>query len=459
MYSRSLFLFHRDLRLQDNTGLIKALEQSELVIPAFIFDDRQLKQNEYRGEHLIQFMTESLEDLDDQLQKKGSKLFVFSGITHEVLESLIEKNKIKAVYSNRDYTPFALKRDGLLQKICAVKQVKWVQTADALLNEPEHVHKDDGTPYTVYTPFMKKSRDIEVQKPRVNQRDNYFSEKIPDDEGVALCQKVLKQKTNDIYVHGGRAEALKILSQIKDFKNYDEERNFPAKQGTTGLSAHNKFGTVSIREVYAAVKKHFGATHTLINELYWRDFFTHINFHFPHVYGHSFHKKYEDLKWSKSKKYFEAWCEGKTGYPIVDAGMRELNTTGYMHNRVRMIVASFLTKNLHIDWRWGEKYFAQQLIDYDPAVNNGNWQWAASTGCDAQPYFRIFNPWLQQKKFDEDCEYIKKWVPELEGCDPKDIHNIFKNDEPLVKNYPMPIVEHKKESALSKEMYKLAVSN
>ncbi|MBW3021154.1 FAD-binding domain-containing protein, partial [Candidatus Woesearchaeota archaeon] len=211
-------------------------------------------------------------------------------------------------------------------------------------------------------------------------------------------------------------------------------------------------GTISIREIYSSFKENF--QEVLINEVYWRDFFTHIIYHFPNVLDGAFKNKYDKIKWDNDKKLFQKWCEGKTGFPIVDAGMRELNTTGYMHNRVRMIVASFLVKDLHINWQWGEKYFAQNLIDYDPAVNNGNWQWAASTGCDAQPYFRIFNPWSQQEKFDRDCEYIKKWVPELKDLTSYEIHNLYKNHN--LKNYPKPIVEHKEESQKAKEMFKRA---
>lgn len=219
------------------------------------------------------------------------------------------------------------------------------------------------------------------------------------------------------------------------------------------LSAHNKFGTCSIREVYYAIADTFSKEHTLIRELYWRDFFTHVAWNFPYVFGESFHKKFDKLKWSTNAKAFKAWCDGKTGFPVVDAAMRQLNSTGYMHNRARLIVSSFLTKDLHIDWRLGEKYFAQKLVDYDPAVNNGNWQWSASTGCDAQPYFRIFNPWLQQKKFDPICAYIKEWVPELKSVDTKIIHNWF-DQAKQINGYPLPIVDHSVEAKIALSYYK-----
>jgi deoxyribodipyrimidine photo-lyase len=240
---------------------------------------------------------------------------------------------------------------------------------------------------------------------------------------------------------------------LESLSDYEVQRDYPAQDFTSHLSAHNKFGTVSIREVYHRIRKLFGASHTLISELYWRDFFTHIVYHFPHVMGGAFHEKYNGLKWANREDFFKAWCEGRTGFPIVDAGMRELNTTGHMHNRVRMVVSSFLVKDLHIDWRWGERYFAQQLTDYDPAVNNGNWQWAASTGCDAQPYFRIFNPWKQQQRYDLDCEYIKKWIPALRSLPPKDIHDLEKQRERKPGSYPEPIVNHRIASAAAESMF------
>ena len=222
-------------------------------------------------------------------------------------------------------------------------------------------------------------------------------------------------------------------------KNYEQERDFPAIKGTSGLSAHHKFGTLSVREVFQRVKENLGLSHSLIRELFWRDFFTHIGFYFPRVFSGCFYQEYDAIQWENNQKKFKAWCQAETGFPLVDAGMRELLSTGFMHNRVRMVVASFLTKDLHIDWRWGEKYFAQHLVDYDPAVNNGNWQWAASTGCDAQPYFRIFNPWRQQERFDSDCKYIKKWLPELKNIPAKKIHRRTEVSESLC-GYPAPIV-------------------
>ncbi len=295
--------------------------------------------------------------------------------------------------------------------------------ADALLHEPDACLKPNGQPYSVYTPFFNRASSLQVAAPSDNRYRNYYQHPLRESSHNTL-NELLKIKNPQLAVNGGRKQALKLLAQIPQFRHYDTDRNFPAKNATTHLSAHHKFGTISIRESYAAIKAAFNQHHTLIRELYWRDFFTHVAFHFPNVFGHSFHAEYDAIPWQGSNEHFELWCEGRTGFPIVDAGMRELNETGYMHNRVRMITASFLTKDLHIDWRLGEKYFAQKLVDYDPAVNNGNWQWSASTGCDAQPYFRIFNPWLQQEKFDPECVYIKRFVPELAGVPTKNLHQL-----------------------------------
>jgi deoxyribodipyrimidine photo-lyase len=257
-----------------------------------------------------------------------------------------------------------------------------------------------------------------------------------------IFHEVLTERSGVLALRGGRTEGLKRLRLIDGMTSYKADRDIPALGATTMLSAHHKFGTISIRETYWRAAEAFGVSCHLISELYWRDFFTHIAWHFPHVFKGAFRPEYNALEWNRSKKDFQRWCEGKTGFPIVDAGMRQMNETGYMHNRVRMIVASFLVKDLHINWQRGEKYFAQKLLDYDPAVNNGNWQWAASTGCDAQPYFRIFNPWLQQKKFDPDAEYIKRWVPELKNVSVKDIHQGYKPNLFSDVKYPEPMVDH-----------------
>lgn len=451
VYTTSLFIFHRDLRLQDNTALLAALSESNTVMLAFIFDERQVDriQNKYHSDPAVQFMLESLEDLEAQIEKVSSgRLSYFYGITDEVVAQIIKEEPIDAVYSNYDYTPFATKRDNAIADVCTKADIPFIRHHDALLHIPGEVVKDDGTPYTVYTPFAKKAmKTSAVRTYTKNTHTNYSTKNIASSVSKKdIFKQVLPERSTTLKVRGGRSAAREILADIADFRQYGEERDILNLDATTHLSAHNKFGTVSTREVYATVKTTFGLGHTLIRELYWRDFFTQIAYHFPRVFGANYNTKYDAVEWDKSAIAFKKWCEGRTGYPVVDAGMQELNETGYMHNRARMIVASFLTKHLHIHWLEGEQYFATKLIDYDPAVNNGSWQWAASTGCDAQPYFRIFNPWLQQKKFDPKAIYIKRWIPELADVPVTDIMNWEKKyanykDHP----YPAPMVDHSTE--------------
>ena len=443
----ALFIFRRDLRLFDNTALNEAFCQNQKVVPCFFLDPRQL-QSPYRSDFLISFMIKSLRELDEELKKQGSRLHLFYGPSEEVLEKLITEHPVKGLYFNCDYTPFSKKRDQKIKDLADKHSIECVPCHDTLLLPPETLKTTTHKPYTVFTPFYRKalleaiSRPQELKKARWENLSSSFSKSIEEIE--ALCQA----KPMNPLVKGGRKEGLALLESIKCLSNYAEVRNIPSLKGTTQLSAHNKFGTISIREFYWRVKDLFGKEHTLISELFWRDFYTQILHHYPHVLGKSFIPKYDQLKWENDPKKIKAWKEGLTGFPIVDAGMRQLNQMGWMHNRVRMITSSFLIKDLHVDWRIGEQYFAQKLVDYDPAVNNGSWQWAASTGCDAQPYFRIFNPWLQQKRFDEKCEYIKTWVEELKETPIKEIHNwrgsLF---------YPAPIVDHAIESKKSKELY------
>jgi len=451
-YGKSLFIFRRDLRLEDNTGLIEALKYSEYVLPCFIFDPALLEKNEYRSDNALQFMIESLQDLKRQLEERSGKLYLFYGKPDKVVRELIEKG-IDAVYVNRDYTPFSIRRDNAIKELCSGNGIDFHQYGDCLLNEPEKLLKDDGKPYTLFTPYLRKAMNLEIRKPQINRYRNFDKVEVGLEEGNEIYKRILPEMNREIRVHGGRTEALRILNNLRRYKNYEKERDYPAKDKTTHLSAHNKFGTCSIREVYYSIKDQLGSTHALITELYWRDFFTHIALHFPKIFGRSFREKYDRIEWCYNKKMFKVWCDGITGFPIVDAGMRELNITGFMQNRIRMITSSFLTKDLHIDWRWGERYFARKLVDYDPSVNNGNWQWSASTGSDAQPYFRIFNPWLQQRKYDPKCEYIKRWVTELRDLSPKEIHNLDKRRPSKLKDYPEPMVDHSEESRVAKSMF------
>lgn len=453
MYKKTLFLFRRDLRIVDNTALIDACKQSASVLCVFNFDPRQIDEsNEYKGNHFLQFFAESLLDLEKEIAAVGGKLYFFYGL--DTVESLIASEKIDAVFFNKDYTPFAKNRDAQIEDVCAKKGIACHSYHDALLTVPTDVLKDDKKPYTIFTPFYNKALGFDVRKVTRTQVSKIVSTLSVKENGRHILEKISLIKNPKQFVSGGRKSALALLEKIKTISDYKTARDFPAKAGTTKLSAHHRLGTISIRESYEAAAKTFGPDCFLIRELYWRYFYTYIAFHFPYVYGHAFQTKYEHIAWKFDKKFFDAWCNGLTGFPIVDAGMRELNETGYMHNRVRMIVASFLTKDLHIDWKRGEKYFAQQLIDFDSAVNNGSWQWAASTGCDAQPYFRIFNPWLQQKRFDPDCEYIKKWIPELSTFTTDEIHALEKQRPLQPCTYPKPIVVHSEQKEYALAMFR-----
>lgn len=450
-YKKSLFIFRRDLRLTDNTALIQALAQSKTVIPAFIFTEEQIEKNPYRSDPCLRFLIESLEDLQEQLEKKGGELFLFFGKKEEILERCIQELKIDAIFVNQDYTPYSQKRDQKIEALCKKYQIDFCSFHDALLHPPEETLKADGKPYTIFTPYFRNASKLSVPSPRSNSATHYFQGTIDFAEKKSLLKK-LCPSFDSAAVQGGRKEALALLKKLNDFAKYSTQRDIPFENATTHLSAYLKFTVCSVREVYEAICETLSPHHELIRSLYWRDFFTGIAFFFPHVFGHAFHSKYDGVKWEKDTKKFRLWCEGKTGFPIVDAGMRELNTTGFMHNRLRMITGSFLVKDLHIDWRLGEKYFAQKLIDYDPAVNNGNWQWVASTGCDAQPYFRIFNPWNQQKKFDPEALYIKKWVPELQDLSPKQIHQWDRQQSSI--DYPEPIIDHAKEAKVALKAYR-----
>ncbi|MFZ2312635.1 MAG: deoxyribodipyrimidine photo-lyase [Methylobacter sp.] len=448
-YSTSLFIFRRDLRLHDNTALLEALRLSGQVIPCFIFDPRQIEPHPYQSKPGLQFMLQSIDDLQQQLQSTGSKLALYHALPEQVIKQLAEQQRIQAVFINRDYTPFSCQRDDELATVCKQLGIALHSFPDILLNEPEQAVKIDKTPYKVFTAFYNHARQFPIALPQALDKQNFLS----TDSGFTIDQLDLPKA--EPAIKGGRNQALAILDRLSDCADYQNTRDFPALDATSKLSAHLKFGTCSVREVYYAILEQLGSEHPLLRQLYWRDFFTHIAYHFPQVFGRAFLEKFANLHWDNNPDYFQAWCDGKTGFPIVDAGMRELNATGFMHNRVRMITASFLVKDLHIDWRWGERYFAQHLVDYDPCVNNGNWQWAASTGCDAQPYFRIFNPWLQQRKFDPDCRYIFRWLPELQTFPPNILHQWDKKYS--VCSYSAPIIDHALESQLTKARFKEAI--
>ena len=454
MYKKSIVLFRKDLRLSDNKALYQASKISIQIFPLFVFDPRQVGvNNHYKSDNAINFMVTSLQELENEcLQENGIFSFAY-GIVHEYLEELFKNGKIDALFLNRDYTPFALERDAKIKHLCHTYKIAYYECDDSVLIKPGNILTGKKAPYTVFTPFYKETLKHCIESVIQIKKFPLATKHLP---GADTLHNVLKHVSyipnNTMYVKGGSSEAQGILKRLSQFKNYDKTRDFPSIN-TTFLSAHIKFGTVSIRHVYEAVAG-LACNSTLLKQLYWREFFIHLGYHYPHVFKTAFRKEYQHLKWSFNQYHFEAWCEGKTGFPLVDAGMRQLNKTGYMHNRVRMIVASFLTKNLHIDWRKGEQYFACKLTEYDPAVNNGNWQWSASTGADAQPYFRVFNSWLQQKKFDPECVYIKKWVPELVHVSPEKIHTYYKNKKEIYNNYPLPIVDHAITSTYAKNLFK-----
>lgn len=453
-YNTSLFLFRRDIRLQDNTGLQQALDSSEEVIPCFCFDPRQISdKNDYRGDHSVQCLLESLDELSEELRANNSRLFYWEGQVEQIIEQILCSKKIDAIFLNIDCTPFSRKRDATIEKVCKKYNVAFHAVHDLFLQPLGSVVKDDGKPYTVFTPFWKRAVQQRIEKPQSLKHSNRLTTQTRMEGASVEMPTNLLETRKDLPIQGGRKAALKILRSMKDYKRYETTRDIPSLDATTHLSTHHKFGTVSVRETAAAISDAFGAHHGLLQELYWRDFFSNIAWHFPHVFGEAFYKKYDKLDWANDRKELRAWKEGTTGFPIVDAGMRELSQTGNMHNRVRMITASFLVKDLHCDWRLGEKHFATLLCDYDPAVNNGNWQWAASTGCDAQPYFRIFNPWLQQKKFDPDCLYIKKWIPELQDVPNATIHKWETAHKDSNTKYPAPIVNHKARASRAKDIY------
>lgn len=411
--STTVVWFRRDLRLQDNAALYHALKENESVLPIFIFDTEILDKLEEKGDLRVAFIHQSLTLMQKQLVDLGSTLLVLHGNPIEIFKELTPK----AVYTNHDYEPYARTRDTQVKEILESKGLAFKTFKDQVIFEKDEITKDDGKPYTIFTPYSRKWKS----KLEESTLESFATEKFFDHfkKIVPIALPTLKeigfQETSFNFPE--RLVKQSIVEQ------YDKQRNFPAIAGTTKLSVHLRFGTVSIRKLaQVAVKKN----ETWLNELIWRDFYHMILWHFPQVETKSFKPAYDKIEWRNNEKEFAAWCEGKTGYPIVDAGMRELNATGFMHNRVRMITASFLTKHLLIDWRWGEAYFAKKLLDFDLAANNGGWQWAASSGCDAAPYFRVFNPQLQTEKFDPKLEYIKKWIPEFG-----------------TEKYPQPIVDHK----------------
>lgn len=427
-----IFWFRRDLRLKDNAGLFHALNENNKVLPIFIYDKNTLDKLN-KSDHRLDFIEDSLKKLNDLLKKNDKSISIYYGKPVKVFSELIKKYNVSKVYSNKDYTPYSIKRDKKVEELLKVNNIDFNSFKDHVLFEKFEIVKNDNTPYKVYTPFSRKW----LIKMSENKIDFFNSEKYIykffNERGKFLTLKEIgfdKSKLNPL-----------VLNLSSDtINNYEKTRNFPSVNGTSKIGIHLRFGTISTREMIA--KSEASKNKTFLKELVWREFFQQILFHYPHTLNKSFKPKYDRIEWLNNENQFKKWCSGQTGYPLVDAGMRELNQTGFMHNRVRMLVGSFLCKHLLIDWRWGEAYFAEKLYDYETASNVGNWQWVAGCGVDASPYFRIFNPHEQIKKFDKNLIYTKKWVPEFDS-----------------NQYVDPIVIHKQARERCLLTYKKALSN
>ena len=431
-----IFLFRRDFRIHDNLALNRLVAEcgNKGVYPMFIFNPVQIyaKNNPYFSNNCVQFMIESLDELDTHIHVNYYEADGKEGASGDigVLKGLSKKYKIKTIAYNKDYSPFAIKRDRIIEEWAKDADIRIITEEDYTLYPIGTILNNKDDPYQVFTPFYKKSLSFKVPVP-----EPLAVKSINVVKNIKRFDKHKYYVANpDLAVRGGRALALTRFKKI--MTDYATTRDYPAMDKTTRLSAYIKFGCVSIREVYYNYKN----VKELQRELLWREFYANILYYFPHVLGNSFKEQYDNVKWTNNKEWFKRWCNGTTGYLLVDAGMAQLNKTGWMHNRLRMVTAMFLTKDLLIDWRWGEKYFATRLVDYDPASNNGGWQWSASTGTDAQPYFRIFNPELQLKRYDKKYEYIRTWIPDYET-------------EAIEK-----IVEHKERSAIAIHEFKRAAT-
>ena len=430
--SVSICWLRRDLRLDDNAALYHALKENEGVLPLFIFDSEILDKLDDRADKRVQFIHEQLTEIKDALNQLGSDLIVKYGKPLDVWGELLNEWDVKSVYTNHDFEPYANDRDGRVSALLAEHNIAFKTYKDHVIFEKSEVTKDDGLPYTVFTPYSKKWRQ---------KLSDFYYKSYPTSKYHHRFSKIEKSsELMSLEQIGFQSSAYHFPDKIVKadvVKQYSEQRDFPAINGTSRLGLHLRFGTLSIRKLLAYALER---NQTFVNELIWRDFYQQILWHFPHVATQAFKKQYDLIKWTNDEALYKKWCNGITGYPLVDAGMRELNETGFMHNRVRMVVASFLTKHLLIDWRWGEAYFAKKLLDFDLAANNGGWQWAAGCGTDAAPYFRIFNPASQMAKFDPKLEYVKKWVPEYGTV-----------------NYPAPIVNHEAARKRCLEVYQKAL--
>ena len=426
----TLFWFRRDLRVYDNLALYKALLENESVLPIFIYDDNIL-QNLSKDDARVSFIYESVFKINETLKSLGESLATFYGNPIDIIKKICTEQHISKIYINKDYEPYARKRDKEIYDFCKSSKIELLYFKDQVIFEKNEILTNDNKPYTVFTPYSKKWKQRFQSIILTHYKSEDYLHKFFPHQYKFLSLNDIGFIKSDIKIKDYQIDENLII-------NYKENRDFPYKYFTSYLSTHLRFGTVSIRRIINDIKNY--SSDTFLNELIWREFFMQILWHFPHTTTQSFKAKYDNIKWLNNETHFKLWCSGKTGYPLVDAGMRELNATGLMHNRVRMVCASFLCKHLLIDWRWGEAYFAEKLLDFELSSNVGNWQWASGSGVDAAPYFRIFNPIEQQKKFDKNFEYCKKWIPEF-----------------FTENYPEPIIEHSVARARCLVTYKNAL--
>ncbi len=462
-YQRAIHWFRRDLRIADNSGFYHALRSSEEVVPLYIASDWK-GEHHWTGPARQQFLCNCLESLSKNIDHLGGQLIIRQGSAVEVLEEFIKEHKIDALFFNRDPDPFGKKVEKQLQQLCSEFGVDFHGHKDVVMHdESEVLTKSNDSPYRVFTPYKNAWLKLHKPKPLPKPRKITTPKGIASDSLPSLETWGLEPTSCDLLEAGEKAARERLKNAVSNvIGNYHETRDIPSVKGTSRLSQDLRFGTISARTVFHAVHPltkdpssivRKGAE-TYISELAWREFYMAILAHYPKVLEEEFNSDWVGLPWEKAGESFEAWKNGKTGFPIVDAGMRQLKQTGFMHNRLRMITAMFLTKDLHLDWRLGERYFMQQLLDGEIASNNGGWQWSAGTGADAAPYFRIQNPWTQSKRFDPEGKYIKTWVPELKDIDPKRLHEAPKDGNSLTKDYPAPIVDHNDERKATLEIFK-----
>ena len=432
MSKLTLFWFRRDLRVQDNVGLFHALEQSEQVLPVFIFDQSILEKLPKKDAR-VELILQALGYINDAMKGNQCTVGMYHGVPKAILNDLIDRYPIDRVVTNRDYEPYARERDQEIEALLAARGISFETYKDQVIFEKDEITKDDGKPYVVYTPYSRKwLKAFEENTPQKYPSENLLNKLYPE------IQPSLRLEDLGFEPQDHHTPQFRFDSTVIDA--YEETRNFPALDQTSRLGPYLRFGLVSVRDL--VLKAANRPNNTFLKELIWREFFMQILWHFPHTKDRSFKAQYDRIPWRNNEDEFRKWCAGETGYPLVDAGMKQLNQTGFMHNRVRMLVGSFLCKHLLIDWRWGEAYFAEKLLDYEMASNVGNWQWVAGSGVDAAPYFRIFNPTEQIKKFDKQHAYIQKWVPNYQEL-----------------NYPKPVVEHKMARERCLSVYKSALDS